>query len=132
MPDLTIFKTVTYPDPVSGSPYTMTARVVIVCEDAQRTKYHLSTGSNTKIWENNRPGLTTANPQYTNIKNIGENSAYLFFDDTTNVFLHELKAGADFDFFGEHVLGDDAYTSNEELSQVYAKGDTQLEVDVFM
>lgn len=133
MPDLTIFKTVTHNDPVSGAPYTMTARVVLVVNDAQRRRFTLSASSNTEIWENDRAGVVTANVQYTNIKNIGDNSAYLLFDDATTVpFIHELKAGADLDFFGEVVLGTDAYGNNDALASIYAKGDTELEVDVFM
>ncbi len=133
MPTLTIYKTVTHTDADSGTPYTMTAKKVLDCVTAHRTRFTLSTGANTKIWENDRPGLVTANPLYTAIKNVGAASAYLSFDDTATVpFLHEIPAGAILDFFGEIILGTDAYGVADSLSTIYAKGNTELEVDVFM
>lgn len=133
MPTLTIYKTVTHTDTDSGTPYTMTATKVLDCVTAHRTRFTLTSGANTKVWENDRPGLITANPLYTAIKNVGSGSAYLSFDDSTAVpFLHEIPAGAIHDFFGEAILGSDAYGNVETLATIYAKGNTELEVDVFM
>lgn len=132
MPTLTVTKTVTYNDPDSATPYTMTATIQLDCETAHRTCFDLSASASTKIWENNRPGLVTANPQFTAIKNVGDNSAYLLFDDTASTFIHELPAGAILEFFGETLLSSDAYANPGALSQIYASGDTKLEVDHFM
>lgn len=133
MPVLTIYKTVTHTDPDSDTPYTMTATKVLDCVTAHRTRFTLSSGANTKIWENDRPGLITANPLYSVIKNVGSGSAYISCDDTSTVpFLHEIPAGAIFDFFGESILGTDAYGNADTLYTIYAKGNTELEVDVFM
>jgi len=129
MPVLTIYKTVTYADPDSLTPYTMTATKTLNVETAQRTRYTLSSGSNTQILSNGYPGLTTANPLYTAIKNVGSGSAYILFDDGTSVFSHEIPAGAIFDFYGEDIWGTGG---GDTFNAIHAKGNTELEVDVFM
>lgn len=129
MPVLTIYKTVTYTDPDSETPYTTTATKTLNCESAQRTRFTLSSSASTQIIANGYPGLTAANPLYTAIKNVGSGSAYILFDDGTNTFLHEIPAGAIFDFFGEDIWGSGA---TDTFNSVYAKGNTELEVDVFM
>jgi len=129
MPVLTIYKTVTYTDPDSDSPYTTTATKTLNCESAQRTRFTLSSSSNTQILSNGSPGLTVANPLYTAIKNVGAASAYILFNDGANTFLHEIPAGAMFDFFGEDIWGSG---TADTFDSIYAKGNTELEVDVFM
>ena len=129
MPELTIYKTVTYTDPDSDTPYTMTARKVLNCETGQRSRYTLSNSSNTQIYANATAGLTTANPLYVAIKNVGAGSAYVLFNDGTSYFSHEIPTGAILDFFGEHIWGD---TGTLTLVNIYARGSTELEIDVFM
>lgn len=129
MPELTINLTVVYTDPESGNSYEITARKVLNCETAQRTNFVLSASSNTQIISNGAPGLTTANPQYINIENVGDNSAYILINDTAFPFMHEIAAGAKLDLFGEDIWGTGSETT---FQSIYARGDTQLEVDVFM
>lgn len=129
MPTLNIYKTVTHTDAESGTSYTMTANKELNCETGQRARYTLSSAASTQIFQNNVDGLTTANPLYTAIKNVGSGSAYIWIDDATNAFLHEIPAGAIFDFFGEDIWGNAA---SGVLETIYAKGNTELEVDVFM
>ena len=129
MPELTIYKTVTYTDPDSGTPYTLSATKKLNCETGQRARYTLSSAASTQIFQNDVDGLTTANPLYTSIKNVGAGSAYIWIDDATNAFLHEIPTGAIFDFFGEDIWGSAA---SGVLQTIYAKGNTELEVDVFM
>lgn len=129
MPELIANLTVSYTDPESGSVYEMTARKVMNCETAQRTRFTLSSASNTQIVSNGTAGLTTANPQYINIENVGDQSAYILINDGANPFEHEIAAGAKLDLFGEIIYGSGAETT---FQGIYAKGDTELEVDVFM
>lgn len=129
MPELTVIKTITYTDPDSETPYSITATKILNCETGQRSRYTLSPSSNTQIVVNGQPGLTTANPLYIAIKNIGDNSAYIHIDDGSNPFQHEIAAGAIFDFFGEVIYGN---VGPDTFNSIYAKGDTELEVDVFM
>lgn len=129
MPVLTIYKTVTHTDPDSETPYTMTATKVLNCETGQRSRYTLSSAANTLVLTNGAPGLTTANPLYTAIKNVGAGSAYIVFTDSSNAFEHEIPAGAIFDFFGEDIWGFGTATT---FQTIHAKGNTELEVDVFM
>lgn len=132
MPTLTIIKTVTYLDPETETPYTLTATKALICDTAHRTNHVLSASTSTKIWENDRAGLVTANPQYTAIKNVGDNSAYVSFNGGTVPFAFEVAAGAILDFFGENLLDTDTYNNIDALDSIYASGDTTLEVDVYM
>lgn len=129
MPTLTVYKTITYTDPDSDTPYTVTATKVLNCEAGQRTRFTLSSSASTQILTNGYLGLTVANPLYTAIKNVGAGSAYILFDDGTNTFLHEIPTGAIFDFFGEDIWGSG---TADTFNAVHAKGNTELEVDVFM
>jgi|JI10StandDraft_1071094.scaffolds.fasta_scaffold624162_2 hypothetical protein len=129
MPVLTVYKTVTYTDPDSDTPFTMTATKELNCETGQRARFTLSSGANTQIYANNTNGLTTANPLYVAIKNVGAGSAYIHLNDGANPFQHEIPAGAIFDFFGEDIYGN---VGPDTLESIYAKGNTELEVDVFM
>lgn len=133
MPTLTVYKTITYTDPDSDTPYTITSTKVIECDSAQRLRFTLSTGANTQLLANNSSGLTTANPQYVAIKNVGSGSAYIMFSNpTAGSIEHEIPAGAIHDFFGEDIVSDSYGGSDETISTVHAKGNTELEVDVFM
>jgi hypothetical protein len=131
MPNLTIYKTLTYTDPDSDTSYTMTATKVLSAEIAQRFRLSLSTAANTEIYQNNVPGLSPAKLLYMNIKNVGAGSAYILMDDTSNTVIHEIAAGASFDLFGEDIYFSSYLGTVEIISQIFAKGNTEIEVDIF-
>lgn len=133
MPTLTIRKTVTYTDPDSDLPYTITGSVKIDCSVAQRFRCALSPSTNTEIFEFGRQTLGTGKIAYICIKNLGADSAYIGFDDNQgDVSAFELAAGADFDLFGKDIYNDYPGGTVSRIYSIYAKGNTDLEVDIFL
>lgn len=132
MSTLTITRTVTYTDPDSSTPYTLTATKTLDVSVSYRKRYELSPSTSTKITAHTLPPFATSKLAYIYIFNSGSNSAYIAIHDGTNdPTQHEIPAGADLDLFGKDIWGA-VISSSDELLSIYAKGDTSIEVDLFM
>lgn len=129
MPNLTITKTISFTDPDSGSVYPISSTKVLVCDEAHRTRFTLSTAANTRLFTNSAPGLITADPQYIAIKNVGAASAYININTLGNDISHEIATDAIFEIFGEDMYG---ASGTGVLTFIEAKGNTEVEIDVFM
>lgn len=133
MPVLTINKSIQYADAVTGTQYTLDASVTIACSVAVREYHSLSSGSSTNVLTNFHAPTSTGDIKYVSIYNSGASSAYIaIVDETGTAMQHEIIAGGVFEVFGQDIMSTDYFAPvYSRLNNIYAKGNTTIEVDIF-
>lgn len=133
MSTFTVTKAIAFTDPDSDTVYDMQASIELDATVCYRDAYTLSASTSMLIFQNGEQPFSTGKVVYVFIHNTGDNSAYIAFQDdgANGATQHEIPAGSVYDFFGQDIWGN-VIASPEQLSLIYAKGDTTIEVDIFM
>lgn len=116
----------------SGTSFDLANSKTIQCANAYQDVHALSSSASTLIYEANKDGISSAGPAYFEIRNVGAGSCYVALDVTTSgAICFEIPTGAMWWFFSDSIDGASTIASANILLNVYAKGNTTIEVDYF-
>ncbi len=77
--------------------------------------------------------MFSAQVKYANIKNTGDNSAYIAIHSGGAAYsIVEVLPGCDYEIFGRGISNSISSPSGSAFDKVEAKGNTTIEVDVFV
>lgn len=132
MPTLTVTHSISYTDAGSGSTYSITATKEVECQNAYRDKHALSASASTAVYDRSVPNLNSGKIKYMEIRNVGAASAYFALNVANNsAVCFEVPAGAIWNTFTERFDGATVISTTETLIELWAKGNTSVEVDIF-
>ncbi len=133
MPELEITKTVQYTDPDTLRPYDLTATIKLQATLCYRDNYVLDATTAKRIIITGTEALFSGDVKYAFIKNVGDNSAYIGIHAGGAAYsIIEIPPGCDHDFFGKNISNSISSPDPTMFDKVEAKGNTTIEVDVFV
>lgn len=132
MPSVTVQKSIAYSDATTSTPYDLGGTVTIPCSVPYRDYHSLSPSSSTLLIQNGEAPIATGDIKYMLIYNTGANSAYIAIQPVSgSAIFHEIPTGTVFDFFGQRIM-DTGNAPGGLIDTIFAKGNTTIEVDIFM